>query len=48
MARNTHISHDQLVADIKAGTIDTVLQTVPYVALTPEALAESRSAWDAR
>jgi len=30
------------------GTIDTVLQTVPYVALTPEALAESRSAWDAR
>ena len=25
MAKNSHISHDQLVADIKAGTIDTVL-----------------------
>jgi len=25
MAKNTHISHDQLVADIKTGTIDTVL-----------------------
>ena len=25
MAKNVHVSHDQLVADIKAGTIDTVL-----------------------
>ena len=25
MAKNIHVSHDQLVADIKAGTIDTVL-----------------------
>ncbi len=30
------------------GTIAKVLETVPYVNLTPEALAESRSAWDAR
>ncbi len=29
------------------GTIASVLETVPYVNLTPEALAESRSAWDA-
>jgi ABC-type phosphate transport system substrate-binding protein len=28
------------------GTIDTVLQTVPYVPLTAEALAESRTAWE--
>ncbi len=25
MAKNTHVSHDQLVADIGNGTIDTVL-----------------------
>jgi hypothetical protein len=25
MAKNTHIAHDQLVADIQTGTIDTVL-----------------------
>ena len=25
MANNTHVSHEQLVSDIKAGTIDTVL-----------------------
>ena len=25
MAKNTHVSHDQLVADIRTGTIDTVL-----------------------
>ena len=30
------------------GTIAKVLETVPYVNLAPEALAESRSAWDAR
>jgi phosphate transport system substrate-binding protein len=35
---------DYYLAD---GTIDAVLKTVPYVALTPAALAESRSAWDA-
>jgi phosphate transport system substrate-binding protein len=29
------------------GTIASVLATVPYVNLTPEALAESRSAWEA-
>ncbi len=29
------------------GTIASVLETVPYVNLTPEALAESRSAWEA-
>ena len=29
------------------GTISSVLETVPYVNLTPEALAESRAAWDA-
>ena len=29
------------------GTIAKVLETVPYVNLTPEALAESRSAWEA-
>jgi phosphate transport system substrate-binding protein len=30
------------------GTLSTVLETVPYVNLTPEALAESRSAWESR
>ena len=30
------------------GTISTVLETVPYVNLTPEALAASRAAWDGR
>ena len=30
------------------GTIAKVLETVPYVNLTPEALAESRSTWEAR
>ena len=29
------------------GTISTVLETVPYVNLTPEALAETRTAWEA-
>ena len=29
------------------GTISSVLETVPYVNLTPEALAESRAAWEA-
>ena len=29
------------------GTIASVLETVPYVNLTPEALAETRSAWEA-
>jgi phosphate transport system substrate-binding protein len=29
------------------GTIDSVLETVPYVGLTAEALAETRAAWDA-
>ena len=29
------------------GTIDAVLQTVPYVPLTAEALAETRATWDA-
>ena len=29
------------------GTISSVLETVPYVNLTPEALTESRAAWDA-
>lgn len=29
------------------GTISTVLGTVPYVELTPEALAESQAAWEA-
>jgi ABC-type phosphate transport system substrate-binding protein len=29
------------------GTIDTVLETVPYVALQPDALAETQSAWEA-
>ena len=29
------------------GTIASVLETVPYVNLTAEALAESRSAWEA-
>jgi phosphate transport system substrate-binding protein len=29
------------------GTITKVLETVPYVNLTPEALAETRAAWDA-
>ncbi|HYO42942.1 MAG TPA: substrate-binding domain-containing protein [Candidatus Limnocylindrales bacterium] len=29
------------------GTIATVLETVPYVNLAPEALAETRAAWDA-
>ena len=29
------------------GTIASVLETVPYVNLTPETLAESRSAWEA-
>ena len=29
------------------GTIASVLETVPYVNLTPEALAETRAAWDA-
>jgi len=29
------------------GTISAVLEVVPYVNLTPEALAESRAAWDA-
>jgi ABC-type phosphate transport system substrate-binding protein len=33
---------DYYVAD---GTIDTVLQTVPYVPLTPEALTETQAAW---
>ena len=36
---------DFYVAD---GTIAKVLETVPYVNLTPEALAESRAAWEAR
>lgn len=35
---------DYYLAD---GTISSVLQTVPYVNLTPEALAETRAAWDA-
>jgi phosphate transport system substrate-binding protein len=35
---------DYYLAD---GTIDAVLQTVPYVGLTAEALAETRAAWDA-
>ncbi len=35
---------DYYLAD---GTIASVLETVPYVNLTPEALAESRSAWEA-
>jgi phosphate transport system substrate-binding protein len=30
------------------GTIATVLEAVPYVNLAPEALAETRAAWDAR
>jgi phosphate transport system substrate-binding protein len=29
------------------GTISTVLETVPYVNLAPDALAETRAAWDA-
>ena len=29
------------------GTISTVLETVPYVNLSPDALAETRSAWEA-
>lgn len=36
---------DYYLAD---GTIDTVLETVPYVALTPESLAASQDAWAAR
>ena len=35
---------DYYLAD---GTISSVLETVPYVNLTPEALAETRAAWDA-
>ena len=35
---------DYYLAD---GTIDSVLQTVPYVGLTAEVLAETRAAWDA-
>jgi phosphate transport system substrate-binding protein len=35
---------DYYLAD---GTIDTVLETVPYVALAPEAFAESQAAWEA-
>ncbi len=35
---------DYYLAD---GTIDSVLQTVPYVGLTADALAETRAAWDA-
>ena len=35
---------DHYLAD---GTIDTVLQTVPYVALKPEALKETQAAWAA-
>jgi ABC-type phosphate transport system substrate-binding protein len=34
---------DYYLAD---GTIDGVLETVPYVALQPDALAESRSTWE--
>ena len=34
---------DYYLAD---GTIDSVLETVPYVPLAPEALAESRTAWE--
>ena len=34
---------DYYLAD---GTIDGVLETVPYVPLTPETLAESRTAWE--
>jgi phosphate transport system substrate-binding protein len=30
------------------GTISSVLEVVPYVNLTPEALAETRAAWDGR
>jgi phosphate transport system substrate-binding protein len=30
------------------GLIDSVLETVPYVPLAPEALAESQAAWEAR
>ena len=35
---------DYYLAD---GTISSVLETVPYVNLTPETLAETRAAWDA-
>jgi phosphate transport system substrate-binding protein len=35
---------DYYLAD---GTISSVLETVPYVNLTPEALAETRAVWDA-
>ena len=35
---------DYYLAD---GTISSVLEAVPYVNLTPEALAETRAAWDA-
>jgi phosphate transport system substrate-binding protein len=35
---------DYYLAD---GTISSVLETVPYVNLTPQALAETRAAWDA-
>ena len=35
---------DYYLAD---GTISTVLETVPYVNLPADALAETRSAWDA-
>jgi phosphate transport system substrate-binding protein len=36
---------DYYLAD---GTLDTALQTVPYVPLAPEALAESQAAWAAQ
>jgi phosphate transport system substrate-binding protein len=36
---------DYYLAD---GTIDTALETVPYVPLTPEVLAETQAAWAAR
>jgi phosphate transport system substrate-binding protein len=35
---------DYYLAD---GTISSVLETVPYVNLAPDALAETRAAWDA-
>jgi hypothetical protein len=35
---------DYYLAD---GTISSVLETVPYVNLRPEALAETRAVWDA-
>jgi phosphate transport system substrate-binding protein len=35
---------DYYLAD---GTVSSVLETVPYVNLTPEALTETRAAWDA-